>query len=665
MGGVLVLGSIVWAASRNFVADVTFTGSSLKGWHSVGSADWRAENGEIIGNARPGTSGGWLVLDQHYQDVQFFASFRCTGACKAGLLFRQERTADGGSRGIYVSLAPSEAATYRMVLDDRGNEVTREKLRPIPQQIGRIAPPLSQQNRPTVAGAEDGPNLERPAFYRPGQVPPTQPGERKPVSMPGGIPAPVMRQDTSLRLGEWNSIEVALDANVVRVFLNGDVTGISGGGGVADEVFGRYGPFALYAGDVTEVRFKDVSYKDLQTRVTEPEKLSSHFGMQRISDFYYSWGPDVADINRDGIPDIVAGPYYYLGPEHKVAKQIYVGETLNPSTQFFVGNQFAYDFTGDGWPDVLNALLGSAAVLYVNPRGESRRWDEFAVTEPIRIETTLLKDIDGDGKREFVFKNDDTLMYAKPDPANPTGMWITHRISERGPWASHGLGVGDINGDGALDVLNPYGWWEQPAKGAAREPWIYHPQSFCRWIGSAAPGGAEMAVYDVNGDGLNDVVTSLQAHYWGLAWYEQKRSPDGRISFQQHMIMDDLTTKNAGGVTFSELHGATFADIDGDGIPDFITGKRVWSHRENYSGPDPYGAPVLYVYRTVRNPQSPGGAEFVPELIHNRSGVGNAPAVADLNKDGALEIITSDRRGTFIFWNNWKKPRVSNGRTAR
>ena len=105
-------------------------------------------------------------------------------------------------------------------------------------------------------------------------------------------------------------------------------------------------------------------------------------------------------------------------------------------------------------------------------------------------------------------------------------------------------------------------------------------------------------------------------------------------------------------MTFSELHGSTFADIDGDGIPDFIVGKRYWSHLDELLPiPIRYGPPVLYVYRTVRNPKAPGGAEFVPELIHNRSGAGSDILAVDLNKDGAIDIVTSTDRGTFIFWN--------------
>ena len=159
-----------------------------------------------------------------------------------------------------------------------------------------------------------------------------------------------------------------------------------------------------------------------------------------------------------------------------------------------------------------------------------------------------------------------------------------------------------------------------------------------------------MGVYDVNGDGLNDVVTSLEAHGWGLAWYEQKRDKSGAITFTEHMIAGDYTSQTQGKVAFSEAHAATFADVDGDGIPDFIVGKRLHSHLESYTDPDPFGPPVLYWFRTVRNPKASGGAEFKPELIHNRSGVGSTILAVDLNKDGVMDIVTSTNRGTYIFW---------------
>ena len=57
------------------------------------------------------------------------------------------------------------------------------------------------------------------------------------------------------------------------------------------------------------------------------------------------------------------------------------------------------------------------------------------------------------------------MRYAKPDPANPTGRWIVHTVSEPVRGRGHGLGVGDINGDGRMDIVNAYGWLEQPARG--------------------------------------------------------------------------------------------------------------------------------------------------------------------------------------------------------
>jgi hypothetical protein len=252
----------------------------------------------------------------------------------------------------------------------------------------------------------------------------------------------------------------------------------------------------------------------------------------------------------------------------------------------------------------------------------------------------------------LIFGSNGSLRYAKPDTADLTKPWKQYIVSEKGYSLAHGIGTGDINGDGRQDILNPFGWWEQPAALRDTGVWKYHPQAFGRYgKRSVGIGGSLMAVYDANGDGLNDVVTNLNAHGFGLAWFEQKRDAAGNISFARHMISDDFSAKNSGGVTFSQPHGAAFADIDRDGIPDYIVGKRYWTHLDNYYDPDPYGAPVLYWYRTVRNSKAPGGAEFVPELIHNRSGAGSEITAVDLNGDGAMDIITSTNRGTFIFWN--------------
>src|SRR5215469_2482563 len=628
--GLLIPASFV---GPSFKPDATVKGSGLAGWRTLGHAEWKIQNGEITG--APGQDGGWLLLDRSFQDVAVNTLVRCGEGCKSGVLLRAENTPEG-MKGIFISLAPGDVAPYRITLDRDGNELTRERLRFGGGQV-RIAPPVD----PNAAG-------------RGGR------GGGRGRGTASGPALPVTRPVTDYRADDWNQIEILLDANIVRTFLN------NGGenGGVAEAEFGNYGPIALYAGGSGEVKFRNFSYKDLAIKETPKEQVSANFRMQRLSPFYYAWGAAAADFNHDGILDVAAGPYYYLGPDYTRRREIYPAVVRNPGREYSTDcwMMYAADFTGDGWPDVITSSFsndggpgGDVGVwLYVNPKGESRRWDKYLVVPAVQSEIAVLRDVDGDGKPELVYMGEGFVRYAKPDPANPTGPWTVHTVSEAGFGTAHGIGVGDINGDGRMDIVNAFGWWEQPAAGARQEPWTYHPQAFSRF-GRNIVGGSVMAVYDVNGDGLNDVVTVLQVHGYGMAWFEQKRSPSGAISFVEHMIMDDSSTTNAGGVTFSEAHGTTFADVDGDGVPDFIVGKRFWAHKDSYLDPDPYGPAVLYVYRTVRNPKAPGGAEFVPELIHNQSGSGSDVLAVDLNRDGAMDIVTATKLGTFIFWG---KPRA-------
>jgi Domain of Unknown Function (DUF1080)/FG-GAP-like repeat/FG-GAP repeat len=626
-----VLFSIPVFAGLTFIPDATFKGSSLNGWHSLGDAVWRAQTGEITGTVKPGGSGGWLFFDRSFQDVGFHAQFKCTGGCQAGVLVRGEKTADG-YKGIYVSLNEDNVPSYGVTLDANGKELTRERLRSI-GGLTRVAPPLN----PAAANGRGAGAGRGGAGGRAGNQ----------------VVLPIVRPTSILKPDAWNEIEIFLDYNIVRSHLNNANTTA----GVSDHAEEGYGPLALYIGGGGEVSFKDISFKDIGMKYTPAEIVSPNFRMQRINDMSYSWSAAAADFNHDGVMDIVAGAYIYYGPDFTKSREVFLANTNSPSTQLpATSSEFAYDFNGDGWPDIL--IAAGHPTLYINPKGESRRWEKYVVLPNVQSEVTVFRDVDGDGRPELVYGADNTVRYAKFDPADPTKPWTVHSVSEPGYSAAHGIGVGDINGDGRMDILNVYGWWEQPPAGSAQETWTYHPQAFSSFS-RVAPGGCVMAVYDANGDGLNDVVTSLSGHGFGLAWFEQKRDAAGKISFVQHMISDDFSAKNAGGVAFSEQHGSTFADVDGDGIPDFIVGKRYWSHADTYLDPDPNGAPVLYWYRTVRNPQAPGGAEFVPELIHNRSGAGSDLLAVDLNGDGAMDIVTSTGRGTFIFWG---KPRA--GKTA-
>jgi hypothetical protein len=156
-----------------------------------------------------------------------------------------------------------------------------------------------------------------------------------------------------------------------------------------------------------------------------------------------------------------------------------------------------------------------------------------------------------------------------------------------------------------------------------------------------------MLVYDVNGDGHNDIVTAKNAHGWGLSWFEQKRE-GGSITFVEHRVMGTREEEQKFGVAFSQPHALTLADLDGDGLNDVITGKRRWAH-----GPkgdvEPMATPVNYAFLLRRDKSAEGGAKLVPKLIDDASGLGTQVTATDVNGDKVPDVLTASKLGTFVF----------------
>jgi hypothetical protein len=391
------------------------------------------------------------------------------------------------------------------------------------------------------------------------------------------------------------------------------------------------------------------------------------FEKQTVTKDFVAEGCAVADFNRDGFADIAAGRYLWLGPDFK-QKVAYTPERENPTgpsktpynpsngySDYFI--QFAYDFNGDSWPDILvYGLPGEPAYVFENPRSGGGDWTRHNVFDVADGESPDLVDINGDGKPELLCHTSDPVKdpaknkgrhggqfgYAEIDWSNPFGKAKFHAITEKSPENdqkifkyTHGYGAGDVNGDGRVDILEKDGWYEQPADPTVPGPWKFHPVNF-------GQGGAQMYVYDVNKDGRSDVITSIKAHGYGLSWFEQ----NGDGSFSEHVILGKTQEENANGTGFSQIHAIRLADVNGDGLPDIVTGKRRWAHGPTKDD-EPMADPVLCWFELKRDSQ--GGASFVKHLIDADSGVGTQLYTGSVNKDAKPDVVIANKHGVFVF----------------
>src|SRR2546430_2526776 len=397
------------------------------------------------------------------------------------------------------------------------------------------------------------------------------------------------------------------------------------------------------------------------------------FKKTQLSDKFWCEGANVGDFNHDGKMDIVSGPHWWEGPDFKKGHEYYpatntfklkkadggeeiiegfegaLGVNNTYSDNFFA---FSYDFNKDGWDDILIlGFPGENSAWYENPKGRDGHWQKHIVLDVTDNESPTFTDITGDGKPEIVCSSKGSYGYAEPDWKDPSRPWKWHAISPNNNYNkfTHGMGVGDVNGDGKMDLLEKDGWWEHPGSLAGDPVWKCHKFAF----NPNSHGGAQMYAYDVNGDGLNDVVTSFAAHGYGLVWYEQVRT-NGEITFKQHVILntEQKPSPNPYGVTFSQLHAVDLVDMDGDGLKDIVTGKRFWAHGA-HGDPDPNAPAVLYWFRLVRNTDKT--VDFVPYLIDNDSGVGTQVVAGDFTGDKKPDIVVGNKKGTFVFVQETRK----------
>lgn len=374
------------------------------------------------------------------------------------------------------------------------------------------------------------------------------------------------------------------------------------------------------------------------------------FKKQVVAPQFFAESISVGDVNKDGKPDLIVGPYWIEGPAFTKKNETRPPLAYDKESYSDAFISAAFDVDGDGLVDSIQmGWPGRPAYWYKNPgKAEAGKpagdWDRFTLHPAVGSESPDFRSLLAGQPPVLVFATAKKLGYATPDKSKPQAPWTFHGVTPEGEWQrySHGIGAGDVNGDGRPDLLCYNGWWEQPASLAGDPVWKFHAADFGK-------GGAHMYTYDVNGDGLADVITSIDAHKYGLSWFEQVKPAAGATesTWKEHVILSREPGEKVNGIQFSQPHATILADMDGDGLLDIVTGKRHWAHGSK-GDPEPTAPAVLYWFRLVRDPATKA-VSYEPHLIDEDSGIGTQFVVTDLNGDGFPDIAVGNKRGVFTF----------------
>jgi hypothetical protein len=355
-------------------------------------------------------------------------------------------------------------------------------------------------------------------------------------------------------------------------------------------------------------------------------------GVPQATFFVHRLGTDHAegvttlDMNGDSRPDILSGAYWYENPGSQGGEwKQHQYRTVGTHEEFVSDcGEWTVDVNHDGAPDVVTTgWISNGLWWYENPKKPGVMWERHLITDSFDTEGTWMADINGDGKPDIVLAhyNHSGIIWVDFSGPQPKVHHVMGKEQD-----GHGTGVADVNGDGKADILTPTGWLENID--ADHDQWKWHPD----WdLGDA---GFPIIGYDVNNDGKMDIIYG-HGHSYGLYWLEQQGNGANR-RWVKHTIDE----------SFSQAHALKLVDLDGDGQPELLTGKRYRGHNGN--DPGSYDPIVVYYYKIDRKT-----AQFTRYAIsvNGTAGAGTQFVTEDMDGDGDIDIVTAGKTGVHFFEN--------------
>jgi hypothetical protein len=355
----------------------------------------------------------------------------------------------------------------------------------------------------------------------------------------------------------------------------------------------------------------------------------------------------VFDVDNDGKLDIVAGGSWYQAPEWK---PYLVREVTRVGTYFNDFSTLPLDVNGDGHTDFIACSYFGRNLGWVeNPGKPGTPWTYHELDLPGNIEAASLVDLSGDGVPD-VLPNTVNVVVWYEVVKNADGKGVNLKKHDFGKEAvGHGVGSGDVNGDGRTDLLTPTGWFEAPGD-PARDTWSWHPE----WQAGAT--GIQMLARDVDGDGLSDVVYGM-GHDYGLFWLRQAKAATGERTWTKQLIDNSIAS----------VHTLIWADIDGDGkAHELVTGKRVYAHEIEPGATDgsqiawyafnpasmSWDKHLIFQGQPARNAPANGKERLaLKDFPPGTAGTGLQLTAIDVDGDGDLDLVCPGKSGLYLFEN--------------